>query len=112
MILSLTNANIREEIWYGACFTAEQVAEKSLKAFLISRDKSVVKIHDLNALLARCAAIDPSFEELKDACATLTAYYAPSRYPDISEFMQFSREIAKEAKDLAEIVFKFVENTI
>lgn len=110
--LNWTNANIREGIWYGACFTAEQVAEKSLKAFLISRGKSVVKIHDLNALLARCTEIDPSFEELKEACAALTAYYVPSRYPDISEFMQFSEEIAKEASDLAEEVFKFVEKDI
>ncbi len=33
--LRWTEANIRESIYYGACFTAQQAVEKALKAYLL-----------------------------------------------------------------------------
>lgn len=41
--LGWTLANIREKVWYGACFTAQQSAEKALKAYLLSKNKKVAK---------------------------------------------------------------------
>ena len=110
--LQWTRANIREEIWNGACFTAQQAAEKALKAFLFSKGKRVMKIHDLGALLEICNDIDSSFEEMRLACATLTDYYLPTRYPDISEFMSFSDKKAAEALHLAEKIVNFVKKKI
>lgn len=34
--LSWTEANLRESVWYGACFTTQQAVEKSLKSYLIN----------------------------------------------------------------------------
>lgn len=30
--LSWTKSNLNEQVWYGACFTAQQATEKALKA--------------------------------------------------------------------------------
>lgn len=92
-----TKANVTEKIWYGACFTAQQASEKALKSYLINNDKIPKKIHDLQALLNECIQIDNSFEVIKEECKTLTGYYAPTRYPDIDEFVDFTEEKAKEA---------------
>lgn len=106
--LSWTKSNLREKVWYGACFTAQQAAEKVLKAYLISQEKNIKKIHDLRALIEECIKIDRSFEHLRNACVTLNGYYAPSRYPDISEFVHFTQEKAEEAYSLAEKIVEFV----
>ena len=110
--LAWTRGNIREKIWPGACFTAQQAAEKSLKAYLLSRGESGKKIHDLGSLLEICRKSEPAFEQLREACATLTDYYAATRYPDVSEFMEFSSREAQEALSFAESIFNFVESKI
>ena len=110
--LNWTQSNIREKIWYGACFTAQQAAEKALKAYLIYCGKSITKIHDLGALLEMCVKIDKSFEELREASASLTGYYTPTRYPDVAEFMIFSKNKAEEALELAQEILRFVEGKI
>ena len=110
--LAWTRANIREKIWSGACFTAQQAAEKSLKAYLLSKGKLVRKIHDLGSLLEICRKLDSGFEQLREACATLTDYYASTRYPDVSEFMEFSRRKAQEALNFAESIVNFAEMKI
>lgn len=93
--LSWTKANLKEKIWYGACFTAQQAGEKALKAYLINQDKNIKKIHDLGALLEECIKIDGNLE-----CITLTDYYAPTRYPDIIQFINFTEEKAKRSISL------------
>ena len=110
--LDWTRANLREKIWYGACFTAQQAAEKSLKAYLISKGKSIFKTHDLGALVTISKKYDPEFEQIKEDCAILTNYYSPARYPDTAEFMIFSKSKAEEALRLAREVFEFVERRI
>ena len=107
-----TKANLRERIWYGACFTSQQAGEKVIKAYLISQGKNVKKIHDLGALLEECIKIDGDFENLKLECVTLTDYYVPTRYPDIAQFVDFTEEKAKEAYSLAETIFKFIEKKL
>ena len=110
--LSWTKSNLNEKVWYGACFTAQQTVEKALKAYLIHQGKTVKKVHDLGALLQECINIESEFETLREACATLTDYYAPARYPDIGEFMEFSEESAKQAYEFAEKIVSFVEKKL
>lgn len=110
--LSWTKANLKERVWYGACFTAQQSAEKALKAYLIYQGKDVKKVHDLGALLQECINIESEFETLRENCATLTDYYAPARYPDIGEFMDFNEENAKEAYGFAEKIVSFIEKKL
>lgn len=60
----------------------------------------VRKIHDLGALLQQCLTKDPNFESLKEEYATLTDYYAPTRYPDIAEYKEwFYFRLTLEGKD-------------
>ncbi|GEM_PF-6439014 len=69
--------SIKGKIYYGACFLAQQVAEKSLKAYLISKKKPQRKIHDLGALLKECSLVDKSFLGIKESLLPLVDYYAP-----------------------------------
>ncbi len=110
--LSWTEANLKERVWYGACFTAQQAAEKALKAYLIKQDKDIKKTHDLGALLEKCTQVDNAFEQLRPGCLSLTAYYVQSRYPDIAEFIEFTEEKAKEAYGFAQEITEFVKNKI
>lgn len=110
--LSWTKANLKEKVWYGSCFTAQQAAEKALKAYLISRVSDIKKIHDLRAILEECIKIDPSFEQLRNECTTLNTYYAPTRYPDIVEFIHFTEEKAEEAYTLAKKIVEFIEQKL
>lgn len=107
-----TKSNLKEQVWYGACFTAQQSVEKVLKAYLIYCGKDIKRIHDLKALLQECVSIDSEFEIFKEECATLTDYYAPARYPDIGEFMHFSKGDADQAYKYAEKVVKFTHQKI
>lgn len=107
-----TQANLREEVWYGVCFTAQQAAEKALKAYLIFHQKNIMKIHDLGAILEECISIDHGFENLRQECVTLTDYYVPTRYPDIIQFTEFNEAKAREAYMLAERIVEFVEGRL
>lgn len=110
--LKWTNSNIKEKVWYGACFTAHQSVEKSLKSFLISQNKPIAKIHDLSALVERCKEIDDSFEELIEGVISISDYYINSRYPDAGDFMTYSKANAIDAYEVAKEVFKFVSNKL
>lgn len=110
--LSWTEANLKEGVWYGACFTAQQTVEKSLKAYLINNGSVLKKVHDLGALLEECIKLDDSFSVLKEHCVILTDYYAPSRYPDMGEFMDFTKEKAEEAYKFAKEITSFVKDKI
>lgn len=110
--LKWTKSNLKEKVWYGACFTAHQSVEKSLKSFLLSKDKPVAKIHDLSALVERCKEVDDSFEELVDGVISISDYYINSRYPDVGDFMTYSKTNAEEAYKVAKEVFEFVNNKL
>lgn len=79
---------------------------------MISREQNIKKIHDLRALLEECIKIDQSFEYLRNGCTTLNTYYTPSRYPDISEFVHFTKEKAEEAYKFAKAITSFVKNKV
>ncbi len=66
----------------------------------------------MRALLEECLSVDKSFEPLRDGCITINAYYAPSRYPDIAEFVDFTEEKAKEAYLLAKEIVGFIEEKL
>lgn len=95
--LKWTEANIRESIFYGACFTAQQAVEKALKAYLLSQGKNVRKVHDISALLEECGKFDASLLFLRDTLLPLVDYYVQTRYPDMGEFIGYTKEKAEDA---------------
>ena len=110
--LNWTRANIKGEIYYGACFTAQQAVEKALKAFLLHHQKKLIKIHDVSALLEECILIDDSFSALRETVLPLVDYYVQVRYPDVSDFMDYSREDAKDALERATAVVNFIKERL
>jgi HEPN domain-containing protein len=67
--------------WDTVCFHAQQSVEKVLKGFLVFHSQTPPRIHDLVALLAACAQIDPSLVTLEADCAKLTDFAILARYP-------------------------------
>lgn len=63
------------------CYHCQQCAEKYMKAYLVFKNKEVIKTHDLTALYKELIGIDKTFEEIKDECIDLTDFSVTTRYP-------------------------------
>jgi|SRR3989344_3973205 len=85
-------------------FQCQQVAEKTLKAFILEKNGELRKIHDLVELSKNIHL--PS--ELKEKIKELTLAYIYSRYPDVEQktdlkekavvFLEVAEEISKWVK--------------
>lgn len=97
---------LRKPLTSGACFHAQQCAEKYLKTLLIYKDENFPKTHDLPSLNTLCnkAGIMTGFElqQLID----LTEYAVRRRYPGD----QPTLAEAKEAIKIAATIRKFSRN--
>ena len=83
-LLNIDNNLVAEQVpWDMVCFHAQQAAEKLLKAFLLQRCSRPVRTHDVAALLAECAAIDPALGELEAEGKRLAVYANGSGYPEM-----------------------------
>ena len=65
----------------GACFHAQQCAEKYLKACLCEAGITFGKIHDLVALLDKVLAVEPLWESFRETLAYISGYAVSFRYP-------------------------------
>lgn len=99
-----------------ACFLAQQVAEKALKAFLYSRGAEIVLGRSVERLCARAADQEPTFAERCARWAVLDAYYVPTRYPNSLPggipARVYTRETADAAVTLAAEVVAVVEERL
>jgi HEPN domain-containing protein len=66
----------------GACFHAQQAAEKYLKGFLTFHDRPFPLTHNLADLTELCAAMDVQFRTLTPLASELTPYGVRLRYDD------------------------------
>ena len=66
----------------GACFHAQQAAEKYLKGFLAFHDKPFPFTHNLGDLTELCAGVDVLFRTLTPMATELTPYGVRLRYDD------------------------------
>lgn len=91
-----------------ACFIAQQVAEKALKALAYFRGAELVRGH---SVLMVCRELQIN-GELEEAAMRLDQYYIPTRYPDAqpsgAPFRFFSTTQSAEALALAA---RFIEKT-
>lgn len=110
--LEWAKASFEDKIYRGACFAAQQAAEKSLKAYLVSKNVVTPKIHDLVTLNQKCIEQEGEFQHLDEACNILSPYYLSTRYPDVAQFEQFSESQTKDVIDQAEKVVNFVKAKI
>lgn len=110
--LKWTESSLNGKIYYGACFAAQQAAEKALKAFIILKGKIPKKIHLLPALLEECLINDSSFNEIREAIKTLNSYYIPTRYSDVPDFSIYTPDQAEDALQKAKQVVEFVKKKL
>lgn len=68
--------------YHLACFLAQQVTEKALKAFLYAQGEEIVLGHSVERLCAAAAAYEPEFRIRARSWSLLDGYYIPTRYPN------------------------------
>lgn len=105
-------ASFEDKIFRGACFASQQAAEKSLKAYLVSKGVNSPRIHDLVALNQLCLKQDKEFKNLEEACNIISPYYLSTRYPDVAQFEEFSEDQTKNVIDQAEKIVTFVKEKV
>ena len=92
----------------SACFHAQQVVEKYLKAYLQDHSVSFPKTHNLIELLEICVQRDASFDLHRSSMIALEGYTVRFRYPgDIAE-----KADARSATLHAEVIRKFVRGKL
>jgi len=62
--------------------------------------------------LEECIEINVVFEHLVDQAATLSGYYVEARYPDIGDFMGYTRGQSEEAFKFAKEIVEFVREKL
>jgi len=99
----------RAKFYGDICFHCQQVAEKSLKAFLVYHRITPKKIHNLITLGEECFTIDNSLHEISVYLDIVNKFYIPTRYPFK---LEFTNEKAKQAIDAAKIVLEKIKSRI
>lgn len=102
--------------YHLACFIAQQVAEKAVKAFLYAQGEEFVIGHSVEALCRWAAEMDADFEALRQEVAPLDAYYIPTRYPngvpDSIPARIYTQPVAQETLRMADAVLALVEQKL
>lgn len=68
--------------YHLACFLAQQVAEKALKAFLYGQGEEIVLGHSVERLCDAARRYDEDFADLGRELSLLDGYYLTTRYPN------------------------------
>lgn len=99
-----------------ACFLAQQVAEKALKAFLYATGEEVVLGHSVQRLTTEAAEHEPRFAEKMSIWSSLDGYYIPTRYPnglpESIPALVYTRDAARDAVALAQDAVDFITDVI
>ena len=92
-----------------SCYHSQQCAEKSLKAYLISKMISPPYTHDLVELNNLCASHESDFTTMQQYCASLNPYGVHVRYPNE---LTIDNSITKNTIENAQKILEFCENLI
>lgn len=84
----------------AACFHAQQLTEKYLKAFLQEHEHEFPKTHSLVDLLELCLATDPDFESYRRLLILLDGYAVRYRYPGDAADRDEAREAYRAARSV------------
>ncbi|MGQ9508666.1 MAG: HEPN domain-containing protein [Thermodesulfobacteriota bacterium] len=102
--------------YHIACFLAQQVGEKALKAFLYAQGEEIVIGHSIERLCNFALRFEVEFAEKVKKWSILDGYYVPTRYPnslpDSIPARVYTEDAAKEAVGLAEQIVNFVKEKI
>ncbi|MCM8832186.1 MAG: HEPN domain-containing protein [Candidatus Omnitrophica bacterium] len=94
-----------------SAYFVHQAIEKYLKAFLISKDWELEKIHDLVKLIKDASKFDKSFEKFISAMEEITDFYIESRYP-VGYEVEYTKEEIEKAIKVAEALQELIKEKI
>lgn len=98
--------------YHIACFLAQQVGEKALKAFLYASGEEIVLGHSIERLCAEAADRHSEFRQRAMRWSILDGYYVPTRYPnslpDSIPARVYTEEAARESVRLAGEIVRYV----
>jgi HEPN domain-containing protein len=110
--LALAQVPLPEHGLYNTlCFHAQQAAEKSLKAVLISHGIEPPKVHSLTRLLDLLPTEFQSNQQLQ-AASDLTIYATTFRYPADDDDDEVSHAEYEEAVRIALFVFSWAKDVV
>lgn len=89
-----------------ACFLAQQMAEKYLKALLVHENIPFQKVHDLLELESKLIESNANISEIHEELTELNGYYISTRYP--GDFPEFNARKAQQAHQAARKVKEFI----
>ena len=92
-----------------SCYHTHQCAEKSLKAYLISKDIDPPRTHDLVELNRLCTIQESGFSAMQQCCAFLNPYGVHVRYPNE---LGVDDSITKHAIENAKKLYEFCERIL
>lgn len=98
-----------------SCFSAQQAAEKGVKALFQALRAEAVG-HSVSMLLKKLPKAYAPDEELVNQAKALDRHYIPSRYPNFhpegAPLDYYTKKDAEEAVKIAERIIKFCEDKI
>lgn len=114
--LKAAKASLKEGVPNIACYLSQQVAEKVLKAVILTQTGKVPKVHALDELLSHAQITNPKLKEIENEILFLDKFYIPTRYPDafpgsLPEGLP-SEETAQHAIELAQKVLDNVKSAL
>ena len=107
--LTVSSLRRRQPLAYGACFHAQQCAEKYLKAILVERGRTFPKIHDLSKLSVLCEQAGVIVPISEDQLETLSDHAVRTRYPGDAPTPDEAHEALATAKDVRRFARKFLD---
>jgi HEPN domain-containing protein len=101
-------ASLADPLRDTAIYHCQQAAEKSVKAWLQSKDEPFPKTHDIELLVKQAAKLNPGFSQFEKAASVLTPYVSAFRYPGGSDEPMPTRAEFDEALQHAQAIYDFV----
>lgn len=102
--------------YHIACFLAQQIGEKALKAVLYAHGEEIVIGHSIERLCRSASRWQPELTEHVTRWSVLDGHYVPTRYPnslpDSIPARVYTRDAAQEAVRLAEEIVNFARVVI
>lgn len=106
--MALSALRLKKPSIYGACFHAQQCAEKYLKALLVANKTSFPKTHDLVALDDLCEQSGIFLKMDKKRLNDLSDHAVRVRYPGTEPTLEEARDTLETAHAVRKFARKFL----
>jgi HEPN domain-containing protein len=110
-LLNADNNLAAQDVPYDTvCFHCQQVAEKLMKGFLVSRGCEYPITHNLFVILEKVLEFDPTADYMRETLALLNPYSVEVRYP--GDAWMPTLDDAKEARLAAQEVMEWAQTKL